>query len=400
MDVRIVAYIDNQWGSFLRLGDQYTVPTSQITNSTSWSIPNGYITYPDANCTKLDILYYDGSQWRNAKSLTTTKSSTGNMAYAVINTINLVGGEIFTLSDLLIASAVTVEDKRRFIASEIGIPFVFRASKTYYVDDEITAFGTNAMDVSSGQFGSFPLFVFTKNSRYVYGVDTSGNDVFLSNATLASLTRGCHNNRTIVNAGQIVAVADRAGIFLIIGSKEQRISDPVWDDLKNTLDSMAMAYHEDGEIRELWIHNGTAYYIFNLDHQKWYKSIRTRSYCFSFKGKVYGVNGILLVTDTTQSTNNVSGTVNFKSLDFEAPEYYKKVREFYVRGVFSGNPTITSTYPYITNPIVSNRNYDRGPAGSVETWQPKIEATFTQDSWFQGLDVKFELRRTHRKGYV
>lgn len=91
---------------------------------------------------------------------------------------------------------------------------------SYKFDGNIVAIASSAEEVSSGQFGQYPLYVFTTDGIWAMGVDTSGKGPYL---TQTPVSREVCNGQLCPVMGGIVFATDR-GIMLIQGSQVTNLS--------------------------------------------------------------------------------------------------------------------------------------------------------------------------------
>lgn len=105
--------------------------------------------------------------------------------------------------------------------SSVDNPFYFPASQTYRFDAEIVALASNTDAISQGQFGQFPLFVFTKSGIWAMQVDTSGKGAYVSQTPFS---REVCNGTVLPVAGGVVFTTDK-GVMIISGGEVAGLSD-------------------------------------------------------------------------------------------------------------------------------------------------------------------------------
>lgn len=192
-------------------------------------------------------------------------------------------------------------DTNRVQATEINNPYIMPAENSYRVGSgSIVGFGANTVPVSEGQFGQYPLIVFSSNG--IWAMNISGNpDVLIENIVPLS-NMVCNNPAGILSALNNIIFTTEEGLFTITGREtgeiaevvEGSIKSPLDDDLdysnwiddpnhyeitdyissvdfKKYLPEAKMAY--DSEHQELIISNSTySYsYIYSLKYNLWYK---------------------------------------------------------------------------------------------------------------------------------
>lgn len=104
--------------------------------------------------------------------------------------------------------------------SAVDNPFFFPTAQTYKFEGEIVGMASNAEAVSTGQFGQYPLFVFTTDGIWAMGVDTSGRGAYVSQAPFA---REICNGGVCPVSGGVVFTTD-AGVMAISGGQVVKLS--------------------------------------------------------------------------------------------------------------------------------------------------------------------------------
>lgn len=73
-----------------------------------------------------------------------------------------------------------IEEKSTLRVSAVDNPFYFPTAQTYKFEGEIIGLASNAEAISTGQFGQYPLFVFTREGIWAMAVDASGQGAYVS----------------------------------------------------------------------------------------------------------------------------------------------------------------------------------------------------------------------------
>lgn len=102
--------------------------------------------------------------------------------------------------------------------SEVDNPWHF--PNTYKFDDDIVAVASSAEEVSSGQFGQYPLYVFTTEGVWALGIDTSGKGAYV---TQTPVSREVCTGQVCPVTGGVVFPTSR-GIMIIQGSQVTNLS--------------------------------------------------------------------------------------------------------------------------------------------------------------------------------
>ena len=142
---------------------------------------------------------------------------------AVLQWGDIEGTSYKTLLDFTVkksSNAVTVETKNILKVSAVDNPFYFPTAQTYKFEGEIVGLASNAEAISPGQFGTFPLYVFTKEGIWAMGVDTSGQGAY---TTQSPFSREVCNGAICPVSGGVVFATDK-GVMVISGGQVADLS--------------------------------------------------------------------------------------------------------------------------------------------------------------------------------
>ena len=119
--------------------------------------------------------------------------------------------------------------------SGLNNPLAFPSKLTYTVSTgDVLAFQSVTSALSTGQFGQFPLYVFSSDG--VYALEVGDGDIVYSRATPVSRDC-CSNPKGIASTDKSVVFATEDSIVLMTGSNSQRISDDMDGYLPSFIDS-------------------------------------------------------------------------------------------------------------------------------------------------------------------
>ncbi|RHJ75758.1 hypothetical protein [Parabacteroides sp. AM08-6] len=209
--------------------------------SSSFRLHNSYglipfICYPDSRATKI-IIRITASGKTYQKTFMLTSHPFLNLAYNIHD--NYV--HALTLDDF--SDAVTAKDSEDALVkrpnilkvSEVNNPFIFPSDHTYSVSNrEIIGLAVVTNALSTGQFGQFPLYVFTGEG--IYALSTGIGDIAYQNAF--PVTRDCCNNpQSIVSTDNSVVFSTERGLMILSGSTVATISDKIEGFLPSSIDS-------------------------------------------------------------------------------------------------------------------------------------------------------------------
>lgn len=109
--------------------------------------------------------------------------------------------------------------------SNVNNPFFFPADQTYQFNTPIVGIQSNVIAMSQGQFGQFPLYVFTRDGVYAMSVG-SGTVAY---STQTPVTRDvCNNPDSICGLDTMVAFSTERGLMVIDGASTQLISEKIY----------------------------------------------------------------------------------------------------------------------------------------------------------------------------
>jgi hypothetical protein len=119
--------------------------------------------------------------------------------------------------------------------SNVSNPFYFPAKQTYTVSSRnIVAMATATTALSTGQFGQFPLYVFTGEGVFALSVGTG--DIAYANSF--SVTRDvCNNPDSIVSTDDAIVFSTDSGLKVLSGSTVRDISSDMEGYLPTAVDS-------------------------------------------------------------------------------------------------------------------------------------------------------------------
>lgn len=259
--------------------------------------------YPDSRCYQVDVIYSSdrtGSKYDKCASLPMKESESGDFSYAfwgfgghLQNVLDKdYGGE---WDDTNNSGAEHISNA--LYQSMTDNPFRFPPSGIFRFDSDVLAAAMATIALSSGQFGQFPLYVFTKGG--IWSMETAADGSFVSKKPLSrdvALSADC-----ITQIEQAVVFTTDKGVMLLSGSDIKNISPfmtgkhyvlenqsagmlgksgtwspllPAVSDATPFMDFMRSAkcaYDYTGQ-RLLFFNDGEAYqYVYKFDTDTWHK---------------------------------------------------------------------------------------------------------------------------------
>lgn len=188
-----------------------------------------YLSYPDSRAVKMIIYndkYYDEIPLKPHPFLNIAYSLKGLYPYSITDKHG-------TYTPLPEDSVSVAPNKLK--VSNVSNPFYFPAKQTYTVSSRnIVAMATATTALSTGQFGQFPLYVFTGEGVFALSVGTG--DIAYANSF--SVTRDvCNNPDSIVSTDDAIVFSTDSGLKILSGSTVRDISSDMDGYLPTVVDS-------------------------------------------------------------------------------------------------------------------------------------------------------------------
>lgn len=201
-----------------------------------------YFMYPDSRATKMEIYRtMDGNL--QVLELPLTAHRVRNEAYflkTVLTSVTIQGtaeGENKTYSSIPVidtdlnweeAEEIPEVDNMDIFSNVLKVsavdnPFYFPTAQTYKFEGDIVGLASNAEAISTGQFGQYPLFVFTTEGIWAMAVDASGQGAYVSQSPFS---REVCSGAVCPVSGGIVFTTER-GVMAISGGQVTELSQPL-----------------------------------------------------------------------------------------------------------------------------------------------------------------------------
>lgn len=267
----------------------------------------GLLTFPDSRCTKVDIFKMSetGGLIYGVHTLEMKPHPFIPMcSYAWIGLGKSFSSLNYTSYDGIASFVDEVEENRidisanKLMISEPDNPFVFSLAKRYTFQSKVLGVAVASTTLSQGQFGQFPLYVFTEDGIWV--MEASSDGTFITSKPLSRDV--CNNSYSITPIDQSVVFVASKGVMMLRGSEVVNISPNMngkhyavengamaiingqpgfcecGDVLSDTTPFMTFiknartAYDYSGK-RLIFINPSEAYqYVYKLDTQTWHKT--------------------------------------------------------------------------------------------------------------------------------
>ena len=349
------------------------VPSGSTPGTTTYysSAPYGFLAYPDTRCVAVYFRTAGASQWKKVPMMAHPNLQ---CAYAYWG----IDKSLFDLSDLSTASSLTEDNvslanKQYLFQSAVSNPFYFPVSGRKKQESGIIDICVAATPLSQGQFGQFPLYIFTEDG--IWAMETASDGSFVTSKPLSREV--CLSRDSVTPLDQAVVFISAKGVMLLDGSQVIELSpnmngkhytieavartiiegttyssllpaatDP--DPFMNFMKDAKIAYDYAGK-RLIFISpsNQGYQYIYKLDTNTWHKltlglnlqdPVNSYPDCLvtgtdGTHTKIYDLSTLLDVADTTKKTAKI--LVATRPFDLEEPDVYKTITAIRVRGQYA-----------------------------------------------------------------
>ena len=330
-------------------------------------IPCAWLSYPDSRCYKIDVYRLDGSQITMASFRTKTLDR-ADVAYAFIGFGKEVEADIpvqLAPSD----ESATYRMPNVLVVSKPNNPFVFPATDAVtFTAGEILNLAVATKPLSEGQFGQFPLYVFTDEGVYALSVDAEGGfktshpvtrDILLGRDALVGIEQGVFfaaargllllQGSVVTNvSSQMDGQSDPLDGELLRQVEERFLGTPVENPpaLRTFLSGCLLAYDYANSRIIVLNPEYKSQYVYKFDTQSWHrlqvgngKPVRVLN---SFpeaqitmrEGSRQSVLDFSVLAENADSVA-MKGVVYTRDLDLDLADIYKAISRLKVRGRYA-----------------------------------------------------------------
>lgn len=232
---RLVAKLKTDQGIKTVVSPDLTVPVWELAANPDGVLMRPFIFYPDSRCISLRVVVKDTStdNWKIFLTWNMTPHPYLNYSYYNygVNTQSVFDarktglptyadatGDPFTMVE-----SDTIVESNRIQASEAQNPIIFRAENSYRVstpDATIKGIAVTLDAMSEGQFGRFPLYVFT--DRGIWTMEQGTGDVLYANIVPIS-NHIVSNDKSITSLQGAVLFVTTEGMFSVSGRQVQAL---------------------------------------------------------------------------------------------------------------------------------------------------------------------------------
>ena len=265
--------------------------------STSNGMPFGFVAYPDPKCNKLEIATTTEERYEiTMKPHPFLNCSYGyvGLSKPIVNSDNLIGqGRV----EEFLYENPRKEMPHSLLVYKSDNPFAL--GQTFTFQSKVIGIALVTTALSQGQFGQFPLYVFTEDG--IWAMETAADGSFVSQKPLSRDV--CVNADSITSIDNAVVFVSAQGVMMLQGSQVVNISPfmngrhyTIENGAKNIIenqdffcdllpalsdDTHFMAFVKEATIaydyagrRLIFIKKDEKYqYIYKLDTQTWHKGV-------------------------------------------------------------------------------------------------------------------------------
>lgn len=348
---------------------QVFLNTSEGERVVTWSGALGgyglvpFLCYPDSRATRMVIRITHGAEGYQTvyqKTFQLKAHDFLNLAYNFDQFTAIQLSQFNETATSLSADNNMVRSPNKIKVSEASNPFVFPAKYTYTCSQSgIVGMATATAALSTGQFGQFPLYVFTEDG--IYALSTGDGEIAYASAY--PVTRDvCSSPSSITSTDSEIVFASNAGLMVLSGSQTEKISDaiegwlpsfvgdssPVIAKIANVagsqdlLSTTEFVYYLEGakvgysyEDKEIIVANPSySYsYVFNALSKEWHKiDCKIKGFINSYPEclALFSDGGLYNMHNSHRTINNV--LLITKPIKFGTTDY-KRILQSALRGV-------------------------------------------------------------------
>lgn len=327
-------------------GISKTIRINDLSTSDVFSIENLMISYPDSRAYKMQIgVKLNSSSGYTMYDYALTASDTHNFAYWISPTLKPMASTTTSY-----VSADTINEQNRTLiyknvlkASSANNPLYFPSVQTYTVGTGfIRNVSTNALRMSDGQFGQYPLYVFTNEG--VYSLDT-GTELAYNAQSPASMEIPTSDIVCAIPAG--VVFIGKRGVFIIGGQEAMNISkqleqvqlsmniQPSGMDFLSKLETLKEMLY-DARMNELILVFSDENLVLNITDSSWYISTETVDIEVKNANPELKVLDGMTIKDYSQPESNTAACKLITRPMYMGMDEVKNVQRIILRGLFYG----------------------------------------------------------------
>lgn len=297
-----------------------------------------YFYYPDSRATR--VVIKKNNTWIFDQDLKEHPGLNGAYYFGGLPTQNYSDDNTITFSAARPEPVVTEDPKEMLanyiIQSEVNNPLVFKAEGYFRVGTgKIMAMSSTTQALSEGQFGQFPLLVFSESGVWALTVADTG----YYNSIHPISREVCNNPKSVTQTDGAVFFVSKKGLMVIVGSQVKCVSEQLSGKTKtNALLTDEISFNE--FLQDAFIaydYRDSLLWIFNTTVITSYQ----QPYIYSIKSGTFG-----RVTDDLFDTFLVTNAVN------DYPDYLLSAGVFFYS--LMDRPDINADGTMVNNAFVPN----------------------------------------------
>lgn len=345
-------YIKTEAGTSIVVRDQ------DLSDGESLLLLSPYITYPDSRAYQMEItIIYEseGTRYLYSAKFDLKPHDFLNLSYYLptgeINPITISGTVITEIPEAPQSSNNIESTPNKLKVSATDNPFIFPVEQTYTVGNgKIIGLAAATPALSQGQYGQFPLYVFTDEG--IYMLQVGAGEVIYTNCFPVSRDI-CDNPDSIISLDNAVAFTSDRKLFVLSGYSAKSISDSLEADyipnpahiymegIENVLIEPLLAYNY--PFGELIIKNaeGNTAFIYDLQRKIWRQRKIKASYFIPSYPVCYAISDEDEVYDLSQESNQLQNvTICTAPITLGTPGF-KKIERSILRMLAGGHFSIS-----------------------------------------------------------
>ena len=416
------------------VSDTYSCPIYDEAGKKAFAFET-FIGYPDSRASSITVKVIVSGVHYKAAQYALTPHPFHNFAYYIFPDGGEINQDDFVAQSLATASD-KIKDNNRVQVSKVNNVFVFPAENSYRVGTgSVIGMGANTLLIDSGQFGQFPVYVFTDSGVWAMSIS---NDISIFIDRIVPATDDvCTNSKSILPTEYGVVFFSSEGVILIAGMKSVRLSLPLEGDHESVLQNNnnfslikaskiladTSAYSEDisfltfllGAVigynhtkDEVIISNsGKEYsYLYSFQSKSWYRAGFKYAQFVNYFPKFLGErSGTLYDVTDEEFTSYIPVFLETYQLKFDL-DSFKKITAIAARGIFKSDPfrgvgvylfaSIDDVHWYLMtgnerSGVFQNIILGRSPY-SATSLSLVISGCLGEESYLTHLDCNFESR--------
>lgn len=195
---------------------------------------SAFLSYPDVRAKKITIYEVTGNVWVKVFTAQLKPHGLLNLAYHLNSGLKpIVGTMTTTVTPPNTSKVISLSEPNKIKVSDLNNPMRFPNINTYQAGNgTILAMATNAIRISEGQFGQYPLYIFTNQG--IYSLDVGQGEVVYSSKS-APTSYEVPTTAIVASTPFGVIFTSHRGICIIKGQEVELITPQLHEAAKELL---------------------------------------------------------------------------------------------------------------------------------------------------------------------